>query len=358
MSQYEDSPTPVPEHYPYVARRVVHLLEEGQLTNVVDVDIEPDYGYVTRLNYTDGTHRITYGNDLGLNIGAACDLAKDKGHSKFMLRAIGVECPEGEEYLLPEWAERIKQSPRQVNNNHIRTTDQANEYVTSHFGYPVYVKPVSGSKGTDIFKVHGQGELDSVVSTYAEKQVKVAMVEKPLDMPDYRVVTLDGELISAYERVPLQVVGNGSHTIERLVVDLQRQYEEEGRDTRIQQQDPRIINYLGKMGLSLDSIPTEGDSVILAPVSNLSVGGTSIDISDTINPQWVDLAGFVANNFSLRLCGLDLACEDITSDKSRYSVIEVNAAPGLDHYALSGKAQQELVDKLYTRVLNVPGQRG
>jgi glutathione synthase/RimK-type ligase-like ATP-grasp enzyme len=64
------------------------------------------------------------------------------------------------------------------------------------------------------------------------------------------------------------------------------------------------------------------------------------------------LAAFVAESFNLRLCGLDLACEDINDPDSAYFVIEVNGAPGLDHYAMAGDAQQKIVDDLYTKVFN------
>jgi hypothetical protein len=64
------------------------------------------------------------------------------------------------------------------------------------------------------------------------------------------------------------------------------------------------------------------------------------------------MAAYVASNFNLRLCGLDMGCADITDGNSPYSVLEVNHAPGLDHYALSGEAQKRLVHEFYTKVLN------
>jgi len=36
-----------------------------------------------------------------------------------------------------------------------------------------------------------------------------------------------------------------------------------------------------------------------------------------------------------------------------YWIIEINAAPGLDHYATIGKAQQKIVENLYLEVLKV-----
>jgi D-alanine-D-alanine ligase-like ATP-grasp enzyme len=349
--------TAPPEHYTYVTRRLLHLLEEGVLTNVKDVDVEPNYGYAARINYVNGSHRITYGSNLGLNEAAACELAKDKGHTKFMLRTIGVECPEGEEFLLPNWAEIIQNNSKQIPKSNLRLVNEAHPYITSHFGYPAYIKPIAGSKSGNIFKVYDETELQTVLDLYEEKKVHLAIVEKPFNMPDYRVVVLDGELISAYQRLPLTVTGDGCHNIAQLLTTLQEQYIDLGRDTRISVDDPRITMYLGRLNLALESKPAPKEKIVLLPVSNLSAGGTSADVSKSIHPHWVDLVVYVAKNFNLRLCGVDLACENIANANSPYCVVEVNAAPGLDNYALSGDAQQKLVDEFYTRVLNaLPGE--
>jgi len=344
---------PVPkDYYPYVTRSLLRLYDSGALHDVVNIDVEPDYGYVSRITYHDGSHRITYGNDLGLNTGASSDLAKDKGHTKFMLSTIGVEYPKGEEFLLPWWADKIRPSQEARGNQAIRASDMADAYIQDELGYPVYTKPVDGSKGGDIYKVYSPTELGDVMELYEEKKVRVAIVEEPLEMPDYRVVTLDGELISAYRRIPLTVSGDGDSSIRKLLGNLQAQFEAEGRDTRLDADDYRIVTHLQIQGLTVDSRPAEGQDLVLVPVSNLSMGGTSEDVTDKIHSYWSDLAAYTAKNFNLRLCGVDLACSDITDAESPYSVIEVNAAPGLDHYAASGDKQKQTVDKLYTRVFN------
>ena len=87
-------------------------------------------------------------------------------------------------------------------------------------------------------------------------------------------------------------------------------------------------------------------------VLNPSLGGTSFDVTRSINPRWVELCGYISEVMDLRLCGVDLACGDITDPEAEYSVIEVNATPGLDHYASSGVEQSRIVDQLYTKVLN------
>lgn len=340
------------EHYAYVSRSAIRLFNEGVLTNVVAIDVEPEYGYTTRLEYTDGSYRITYGNDLGLNPGAAEDLAKDKGHTKFLLRRLGINSPEGTEFLLPWWAEAIGENQAKKGNTNLRTIDDAPAYIHEHLGYPVYVKPVSGSKGIGVQRVGSDDELQAAFTELEEAKSRVAIVEEAVTMPDYRVVVLDGELISAYQRVPLTVIGDGHSTIEQLVTQLQLQYDQSGRDTVINPNNPHIIRHLTKKGLRLASVPQKDNAITLVDISNLSAGGTSFDVTNSIDSAWVELCAHVASNFNLRLCGVDLACEDVAVCESAYSVLEVNSTPGLDHYALEGEAQQRIVDALYARVLN------
>ncbi len=345
-------------HYPYVTRSLLRLYENGALTNVDNIDVEPAYGYVARITYADGSHRITYGNDLGLNAAAPSNLAKDKGHSKFMLRTIGVNCPAGEEFLMPWWAERMSASSRYAGKDDIKDIQQAPAYIEENFGYPVYVKPVKGSKGGNIYKVHDSEHLAGVIEVYEEKKIRLAMVEEPVDMPDYRIVILDGDLISAYRRDALRVTGDGTSTIRELVIKKAELFAQEERDTHLDPDDPAITHYLASKGLSQEAIPSNEEELVLSAISNLSAGGTSVDVTESINTRWTELSGYIAENFSLRLCGVDLSCADITSQEADYSVLEVNASPGLDHYAMSGEAQRQLVDLFYTQIFDaLPSSR-
>lgn len=349
----EQAPAPAShDHYSFVTRRAIKLYREGCLPNVQSLLVEPEYGYTTRLTYDDGSHRITYGNDLGLNPGAANDLAKDKGHTKFLLRSLGVNTPKGAEFLLPHWAERIRDSQRRRGNPKLRTTSDAPAYIQAHLGYPVYIKPVSGSKGLGVTSVQKETEAEAIFEQMDRDRSRVAVVEAAVEMPDYRLVMLDGVLISAYLRKPLTIVGDGKSPVIGLLTSLQTAYQREGRDTRIDRYDPRILQMLGRIGYSMATVPAKNQEVVLLPVSNLSAGGTSEDVTAYIHPRWTKLAAFIAANFNLRLCGIDLACEGIRDPKADYSILEVNATPGLDHYAYSGEAQQARVDQLYAKVLN------
>ncbi|EWC60853.1 Cyanophycin synthase [Actinokineospora spheciospongiae] len=341
-------------HYPYVTRMVAGLFAEGALSNVVDVEIEPEYGYVTRIHYANGTYRTTRGNDVGLNSGAAQEVVKDKAHTKFFLRRSGVPCARGESFLLPWWARRIR--PRMESNGHhaLRTVDAAAEYVRDNTGFPVYVKPVDGSKGINVWRVSDEAELAGVFAAFEEERVRVALVEEAIDLPDYRLVVLDGKLISAYRRNPLAVVGDGASTVAELMSRLQESYSLGLRDTVLRAGDARIGARLRRDGRTLRSVPETGERVRLLDISNLSAGGTADDVTGIVAERWVTLAVTVAGLFNLRFCGVDLACSDIASDEGTCAVIEVNGTPGLDHYVSTGATQEAIVRKLYLEVLNVP----
>jgi D-alanine-D-alanine ligase-like ATP-grasp enzyme len=345
----------ITEPQPYFHVMVNHVLQlfaDGELRNVTKVEVEPEYGYAARLTYTNGSFRVIYGYDIGLNPSGAIHVVKDKGYTKMLLRTIGVNCPDGAEFLLPWWHKQIGLAQVALGNPNVRSTETAPEYVAQELGYPVYVKPIDGSKGQDVFLVQIESELVSVLQSYETKRIKVAVIEKAVAWQDYRVVCLDGRLISAYRRLPLAVTGDGRQTIKELLTALQRKYDQDGRDVRLDVGDPHITSYMAQHDLDAHSVPMAGQRVVLSSVSNLSAGGTSEDVTDIIDTHWVELTAFVAKSFSLRLVGLDLACADITNLAADYSVLEVNGSPGLDHYASSGEDQRRIVNKLYVAVLN------
>jgi len=355
MTSQEFLPPPaIPEHYPNVTRNLLRLFNEGRLTNVESVLAEPEYGYIARIQYEDGSSRITYGNDLGLNVKTSSELAKDKGHTKFVLKHLGVTVPEGREFLLPWWADTIREAQSLKGHEVTNTVDEAPNYIDESIGYPVYVKPVDGAKGGDVYRVEDANELQEIFDLYNENQTRLAVVERAVAMPDYRVVVFDGELICAYQRIPLAVTGNGVDSLETLVNDLQKDYERQGRDIQLSIADPQVQRYLGQKGLSGLFVPMVGDTQPLVAISNLSAGGTSVDFTSSIAPEWVELAKKIASGMNLRLCGVDLACADITSNDAEYAVLEVNAHPGLEHYASSGDVQKRLVDDFYIQALNSP----
>jgi D-alanine-D-alanine ligase-like ATP-grasp enzyme len=349
----------IPPHYPYVTRMALELYECGALPDVASIEVEPEYGYATRITYRCGARRMTYGNDVGLNPGAAADVAQDKAYTKFFLQQQGVTCAAGGAFVLPSWLERIAGGLAERGFAAVRPSSEGRRFAERDLGLPVYVKPVHGSKGSGVFRCDAGEDVDAALADLEERHVRVALIEEAVDLPDYRLVVLHGELISGYLRRPLAVTGDGTSTVLELLDDLAAAFRAAGRDTRIEPDDPRIAMCLAREARDLSFVPAAGEGVRLHDVSNLSTGGTAQDVTPCVADGWRRLAARVSDCFALDFCGVDLACADIEDATAAYAVLEVNAAPGLDHYAAVGPTQEATVRGLYSKVLNAaPARRG
>jgi D-alanine-D-alanine ligase-like ATP-grasp enzyme len=181
---------------------------------------------------------------------------------------------------------------------------------------------------------------------------RVALVQPLVAGLDYRVVVLDKEVISAYQRIPLNVIGDGRSTILQLLRKKQRSFVAASRDTRLKMDDPRIRQKLRHQGHTMRSVLSLGQQVFLLDNANLSSGGDALDVTSAIHSSLKKLAITVTKDMGLRLCGVDLLIVgDISKKPKKVSIIEINSAPGLDHYAQSGKAQEKIVEELYLKVL-------
>lgn len=340
-------------HYTYLTNALIEAFNSRTLPDISDITIEPDYGYFSIIHYIDGTNRVIFGHDPGLNSGASEQLANDKGYSKFVLRQLGIKCPIGKEFLLPWWATKLRETNPGSINEIIETTTNAADFITDKIGYPAYIKPINGSQGNGVHQVYKPYELEDIFLSYETQRVKVAVVEQSVRMPDYRLLVFNGKLVNAYERTPLSIIGNGKHSILALIEQKNHRFIEQNRKVNFDRLLPQIVRFIGNTGLNLNSVPDEGDFIRLLETSNLSTGGEPIDVTDRIDGRWKDLAVKIASAFNLKICGVDLACENINSPESDYSVIEVNATPGSKHFMESGSKQREKLAQLFMKFFGI-----
>jgi D-alanine-D-alanine ligase-like ATP-grasp enzyme len=214
----------------------------------------------------------------------------------------------------------------------------------------VIVKPNSGSQGSNVSLAHSKKEFyQSLCAVF--KHDRVALVQEKIAGRDYRIVVLDDKIISAYERVPLSVVGDGHSTVIFLLRQKQRDFWASSRDTKLNLDDPRILRKLRLQGLSKRSVLPKGVRIFLLDNANLSNGGDAIEVQN-LHPSVKKLAIKLTKDMGLRLCGVDLMTnQNLDKSLGKFWILEVNAAPGLDHYARTGKAQQKIVEAMYLKVL-------
>lgn len=305
--------------------------------------VEPEWQIAGQITFNSGRRSYFRYNTLDLNPIGASDIAKDKDYASFFLAAMGYPVvPGSKAFYSKRWAEAIG-VPRQ-------NIDAAYRHAKK-LGFPVVVKPNSGSQGTGVALVQNRQEFFKAMRAIFRKD-RVGLVQRPVHGTDYRLVVLDNKIVSAYERVPLNVVGDGRSTITQLLKAKQRGFAAARRDTQIRNDDPRLALKLARQGLEFRSVPACGERIFLLDNANLSTGGDSVDVTHKIHHGFRSLGVKITRDMGLRLCGVDLMIDgDISARPRRYWVLEVNAAPGLDHYVKGGKAQQKIVEDLYFEVL-------
>lgn len=321
----------------------VEILKEVASSIGADILIEPRWEVTGRITFKNGRHSYFMYNAIDLNPYGTSKLVKDKDYTFFFLEKMGYKIvPNGKTFFSDAWGKTIGQPEINV--------DSAYTYA-KQLGFPVVVKPNSGSQGAGVALVHTKVEFYKAVKSIFEID-RIAIVQPFVEGKDYRIVVLDNKVISAYQRIPLNVVGDGKNTIKQLLERKQKNFAKVGRDTQIKLDDVRIKNKLSRQKLDFDSVPKKDEVIYLLDNANLSTGGDSIDVTKNIHPKFKKLAINLTRDMNLRLCGVDLIIDGDISNKPRnYWILEINASPGLDHYAKLGQEQAEIVKSLYLKVL-------
>lgn len=307
------------------------------------VVLEPEWRIAGQITFKNGRRSYFRYNTLDLNPVGASDIAKDKAYAEFFMARMGYPVvPATKTFYSAAWAKAIGRPNRSL---------AAAITYAKRLGLPVVVKPNSGSQGSRVSVVRRESDLsDALQAAFAVD--KVVLVQRQVRGRDYRLVVLDSRIVSAYERIPLNVVGDGRTDVDGLIRRRQREFRLKKRDTRISLDDVRTTARLRHLGLATTSVIEPGRQVFLLDNANLSTGGDAVDVTHRVHPEFRNLAVALTRDMGLRLCGVDLMVDgDIQDPVGRYWVLEINAAPGLDHYVKTGIEQERLVEDLYLQVL-------
>lgn len=320
---------------------VTSILERVAKQMKIKITIEPVWGYVGQIILQDGRTRYFRNTNLDINSLGSSEIARDKNYADYFLKRMGYPIIPGRAFFTRRWNKVLE-----TDNG----PDKAYAYAKS-IGFPVIVKPNSKSQGLGVAKAYNRKDLMAAVRRI-EQFDRVFLVQRVMMGHDYRIVVIDQEVISAYERLPLSVTGNGRSTVQQLLLAKQKMFVKTGRDTQIKLKDPRITRELQRMHFTRRSVLKKGETIVLLPNANLSTGGDALDATDVIHPQWKVLARNIARDMNLRYIGIDIMSKETLEKPPRdYVVIEINAAPGLDNYSAMGPRQKRIVEGLYRKAL-------
>jgi cyanophycin synthetase len=283
----------------------------------------------------------------------AIEIAQDKDDTKRVLEAIGLPVPHGDVAATAEEAVGLAQE----------------------IGFPVILKPLDLS--------HGRGISPRLTDEAAVRDAWVRgsqytdrlIVEQFAEGRDHRVLVIGGKVVAVAERVPAHVTGDGTHSVRELI-DLANQDPRRGiGHTKVLTRlacDETTVEFLARSGLTLESVPKDGEMVCLRATANLSTGGTSIDRTDEIHPSNVTACEMAAGVVGLDIAGIDVITPDISVPfrENGAAIIEVNAAPGVRMHTHPTEGEPRnigapIIDMLYPPgaptaipVLSVTGTNG
>lgn len=224
---------------------------------------------------------------------------------------------------------------------------------------PVVVKPTQGTHGKGVYLDISTRDafLDAVHKIRTEKSDVPIIVESMFSGTEYRILATRDRVIGVTQRVPANVIGDGSLTIRQLIDEKNSDPKRgDGHSLSLVKivVDDQVISNLNEHDMTLDSIPGEGEQVFLRKVSNLSQGGDSIDVTDDVHPSVFDLAVQCVRAIpGLQFVGVDFMTKDITAQQTddSYIVIEMNASPMLSMHDIPYKGKNRGAARAFVDIL-------
>jgi cyanophycin synthetase len=200
-------------------------------------------------------------------------------------------------------------------------------------GYPVVVKPFNANHGRGISIHLTTEEQVRTAFEVAREHSRSVIVESFITGDDHRMLVVNGELVAVSKRVPGHVMGDGVHTVEQLMEEVNRDPRRGIGHEKVLTRlvlDHQAETLLAKKGYTKDTVPAEGERVFLRSTGNLSTGGTATDVTDLVHPDNVEMAERAVKAIGLDVGGVDFLTTDITESYKDIggAICEINAAPG------------------------------
>lgn len=207
-------------------------------------------------------------------------------------------------------------------------------------GKKIVVKPNSTNFGIGITILQADREEESFTEAVKEafKHDSTILIEQFVEGPEYRFLIIGDEVTAVLERVPANVLGDGTETVAELVEQKNRNplrgtgYTRPLEKIRLGEVEREFLRAQGR---SFDYIPAKEERLYLRKNSNISTGGDSIDHTDTTAEVYKEIALKATKAVGAKICGADIVIRDITQEprEGDFAVIELNFNPALHIHA-------------------------
>ncbi|MGZ8297182.1 MAG: hypothetical protein ACXWU4_08450, partial [Allosphingosinicella sp.] len=212
-------------------------------------------------------------------------------------------------------------------------------------GFPVFVKPNEGARGTFAQSVADGEELERQLRAITSRYYS-AVVQEYLRGEEERIFYIDGEPYFAYRKTRPFVVGDGRRTVGELLDEVDHKLRRSGLSPT-NRSDPVLDAFLVREGLAAGDVPDAGTNVPFSEKANLSWGGGVEDFRESFSDDEVALCRKIHGRTGLRVCAIDLLRTG--GPESRDVVIELNANPALASLERMGKT--DLLKAIWVAIL-------
>ena len=269
------------------------------------------------------------------------EIASDKEETKNILHTNAAPVPYG---VVIEFPEEVEAAARKV-------------------GFPLVVKPVDAHQGKGAtINVNNTEDALRAFEAAREHSSRV-ILEQYIRGNDYRLLIINNKFIAAARRFPAHVTGDGKSTIHELIKEVnkdpRRGFGHEKILTEIKV-DGMTRRLLEQEGYTLDTVLPEGKVFYLKTTANLSTGGTSEDVTDTVHSTNIFIAERASKFIDLDICGVDVIAPNLTEpiNENGGAIIEVNGAPGFRMHLSPTKGSPRNVAKPVLDMLFPTGNTG
>ena len=153
------------------------------------------------------------------------------------------------------------------------------------------------------------------------------VLEDLVEGVDIRAFVVGGRVVAASTRVNPHVVGDGRQSIAELVDEKMRWRAQNAYLTKY----PLVVDetMLARSGRTIRDVPAGGEVVVLNSVSNVGIGGETVDVTDLMHRDLRELAVDATRAIpGLGVAGIDLMTPDIGS-ADRAVVLEANVGANI-----------------------------
>lgn len=261
--------------------------------------------------------KLVYKGDISFLKGANApvmrqmgNFTRDKEVTKMVLDAIGIRTPKG------IVADSFKGAATAIKKNQLR--------------YPVILKPTHGSRALGVtWDIRSENDLQRAFSHFKDIEKehslskKTFLVEEMFIGHEYRVLVLNGAVISCVQKIPASIIGDGVSSIKKLIATFNK--------TRLRgfkiKIDHTVLETLQKKSLTTNSILPKKHLLRLRNNLNMSDGGRSIDVTKEMHPFFRELCVKATKATGLSFGGVDVIAKDICVSKKDYVILEINPNP-------------------------------